>query len=135
VQAEHTINSMAVSDDVQWLAVGTASSCVQLYDLQKQPQAQPAGSTSEPWEESLDEGDCVKYMWGHEGPVYGLAFNCDRRLLYSCGFDGTVRLWVTSMGANTMIWRSHLLPVWDIAACPTGHWFATGGADWIMSLW
>lgn len=135
VQGEHTINSMAVSDDVRWLAAGTASSCIHLYDLQKLPHAQSAENASQPWEAKLDEGDCVKYLWGHSGPVYGLSFTCDKRLLYSCGCDGTVRMWVTEMGANVFVWRSHMLPVWDVEACPRGHWLVSGGADWVVSLW
>lgn len=135
MQGEHTVNSMAVSDDVHWLAVGSASSCVQLYDLEKLPHAQSSESGGQPWETNFDEGDCVKNLWGHNGPVYSLSFSCDKRLLYSSGCDGTVRMWVTEMGANVMVWRSHMLPVWDVEACPRGHWIASGGADWVLSLW
>ena len=123
------------SNDAHWLAAGTAASCIHLYDLHKLPHAQSAEDVSQPWEAKLDEGECVKYLWGHTGPVYGLSFTCDKRLLYSCGFDGTVRMWVTDMGANVVVWRSHMLPVWDVEACPRGHWLASAGADWIVSLW
>lgn len=69
------------------------------------------------------------------GSVYGLAFSYDNRLLYSCGGDGTVRMWAADLGANLVVWRGHMLPVWDVAAGPRGHWVASAGADWTAKLW
>jgi transcription initiation factor TFIID subunit 5 len=135
MQEEYTICSMAVSDDVRWLAAGTADSCIQLYDLPKLPRAQSEGAAADAWEQQLADKDCVRYLWGHSGPVYGLSFGCDKRLMYSCGLDGTIRMWVTDMCANLAVWRGHMVPVWDVKACPRGHWFASAGADWVVKLW
>jgi WD40 repeat protein len=41
----------------------------------------------------------------HTGPVYGLGFGTDGRLLASGGLDGTVRLWEPSRGSSLRILR------------------------------
>ena len=46
-----------------------------------------------------------------------------------------VRLWSTELGANLMAWRGHMLPVWDVAACPSGYLLASTSADRTAHLW
>ena len=84
---------------------------------------------------SLDAETSAKHLYGHAGPVYGLDFSCDKKALYSAGADGSVRLWVTDLGANAVLWEGHNAPAWCVAACPMGHWVASGGADWVCRLW
>jgi len=127
---------MAVNDDVTMAAAGTADSCIQLFNLESQPRAASAQLGGDMGNASLNcQGAPVLRLWGHSGPVYGISFSCDKRLMYSCGCDGTVRGWFTSEGANLVVWRCHMQPVWDVQACPRGHWIATAGADWTVKLW
>jgi WD40 repeat protein len=127
---------MAVSDDVELVATGYAHAAIRLHDQTALPRAaaqEPGAATTHPL--SLDADTSAKDLWGHHGPVYGLDFACDRRVLYSCGNDGTVRLWATELCVNLAVWEGHGAPVWGVAACPMGHWVASGGADWTCKLW
>jgi WD40 repeat protein len=38
-------------------------------------------------------------------------------------------------GACLCVYSGHVFPVWDVAAGPTGHWFASAGADRAVRLW
>lgn len=136
MQSRHTVDCMAVNDDATMAAAGTADSCIQLFNLESQPRAASVQLGGDLGQASLDCQDApVRRLWGHSGPVYGLSFSRDRRLLYSCGCDGTMRGWITTDGANLVVWRGHMQPVWDVQACPRGHWIATAGADWTVKLW
>jgi WD40 repeat protein len=136
VQVKQTLACMSVSDDVELVATGYEHAAIHLHDLTAMPRAaaQDPGSAATD-SIALTHETAAKYLWGHDGPVYGLSFSCDKRVLYSCGCDGTVRLWATELGANLVVWEGHNVPVWDVAACPTGHWLATGSADSTCRLW
>lgn len=136
VQSRHTVNCVAVNDDTTYAAAGTADSCIQLFNLESQPRAASAQISHDASSASLDCRDVpVRRLWGHSGPVYGLSFSCDRRIMYSCGCDGTMRGWVMLDGSNLVVWHGHMQPVWDVQACPRGHWIASGGGDWTVKLW
>jgi transcription initiation factor TFIID subunit 5 len=50
----------------------------------------------------------------------------------------SVKLWSTELErgpANLVTFRGHLFPVWDVAACPGGQYFASGSADRTARLW
>ena len=141
VQAKQSLTCMATSEDIELAATGYAHAAIRLHDLTAAPRAMP----QEPGAAAanaltLDNETSAKDLWGHHGPVYGLSFSYDKRVLYSSGCDGTVRLWATELGANNeaanlLVWEGHNAPVWDVAACPNGHWLASGGADWTCKLW
>jgi WD40 repeat protein len=135
MQSAQTLTCLAASEDVTLLAAGHSHSAVRLHNLTEATRAPaPAvnGSTASPL--TVAQGDACKDLWGHAGPVYGVSFSPDGRLLYSSGCDGTVRVWATEMGANLVVWRC-LHPVWAVKASPIGHWVASGGADWTCKLW
>ena len=50
----------------------------------------------------------------------------------------TVKLWSTELEqgpANLVTFRGHMFPVWDVAACPGGQYFASGSADRTARVW
>jgi WD40 repeat protein len=136
VQPKQTICCMAASADATFVAAGTSNTGILLYNLAAMPHAShDAGDIPGKYAVPLESGDAQTCMYGHSGPVAGLSFSYDRRIAYSCGVDGTVRMWMTTKGINLVIWRGHLVPVWDVQACPQGHWIASAGADWTVKLW
>jgi WD40 repeat protein len=160
-RAQWDLTSMAVSHEATIVAAGTAQSRIDLFDLRNARRVRPLSADAPGDAPVADDPDSrptngdggvaavgavastdveplpefSNPMWGHNGPVYGLDFSWDSRLLYSCGADGTVRMWPTEFQANLVVWEGHQLPVWDVRACPVGHWVASGGADWTAKLW
>ncbi|KAM0682425.1 Transcription initiation factor TFIID subunit 5 [Mitosporidium daphniae] len=77
---------------------------------------------------------------GHSGPVTGLAFSFDRRILLSSSIDGTLRLWSLDNFSSLVLFRGHSGPVWDVAVsraatCNTPIYFASAGADKTIRIW
>jgi WD40 repeat protein len=165
VWVQWDLTSMAVSHNAALVAAGTTCACISLFDLRLAPRMRGPATAAATVAAAGDNGDAAEGdviddaggtdtaaglpkgaeveglkefcapMWGHSGPVYGLDFSWDSRLLYSCGADGTVRMWSTELHANLVAWRGHLQTVWDVRGCPAGHWIASGGADWTAKLW
>jgi len=73
LQEKEFIFSLALSPDDSVLAVGYQDGSVRLW--------------------SMDNGEQLTVLEGHEGRVMSLAFSPDGTLLASGGTDGTVRLW------------------------------------------
>jgi hypothetical protein len=50
---------------------------------------------------------------------------------------GVSRLWSMEVRANLAVYKGHMLPVWDVAACPyfSPYYFASCGADRTARLW
>lgn len=136
-QAAQSLNCMSASEDATLVATGNSRSELQLYDLRLTAAAPPPADDSLDGVslQHIDPSRGCTHMWGHTGPVYGVCFSYDNRQVYSCSYDGTVRMWATEIGANLVVWEGHLLPVWDVKSCPVGHWLASGGADWTARLW
>lgn len=67
------INAIAVSHDNTYLATGDNDSMLFIW--------------------KCDNLDLVKIFRGHRGPITGLAFAKDKRVLYSCSQDRSVKTW------------------------------------------
>lgn len=66
---------------------------------------------------------------GHTGRVSGLTFFGDGRMLASCSWDGTVRLWDVSSGQETTRFPIAAGQLQAICGSPDGTRLAVGGTD------
>jgi transcription initiation factor TFIID subunit 5 len=89
-----------------------------------------------------DEGQPVRKLIGHSGPVYSLSFDPIRgsadppSSLLSSSQDGTVRLWSLDTYSNLVVYRGHGRdPVWDVEWGPMGVYFSTASRDRTAKLW
>jgi WD40 repeat protein len=96
------------------LALGGADGSVRLYDSSGRP-----GQT----------------ILAHDRPVAGLAFSADGRLLASCSFDRSAKIWNAALGTEETSIMAHERGVTCLALSPDSRTLATGGADNSVKLW
>ena len=155
------LNALAVSPDGRWLAAGTLSAQVfvwDLHDLNARPRVLHGPSTivsvlgfSPPDGHWLAAGsnDQTVQVWdmtdlttppvvlrGHEAGVNGLAFDPAGSLLASLDRTGAARLWrLYALGADPITLRGHTSWVANVALDHSGQWLATGADDGQARLW
>lgn len=72
---------------------------------------------------------------GHSGPVYGMSFSRDAKLLLSASADKTVRLWSLHTHTALVAYKGHANPVWDVSFGPFDHYFASASWDRTARIW
>jgi WD40 repeat protein len=70
-----------------------------------------------------------------KGPVGGLAFSPDSRLLATVGRDGCLRLRYAADGRRLGAFRWHQSDIDAVAFSPDGRWLATGAKEDQVKLW
>lgn len=121
LNTEQTLNSVAFTSDGAMVAAGFDDSSIRVYSLEKKDQ---------------NNGPEVKQLFGHSAPVHAVNFMPDNTLLLSSSGDGTVRVWSVELSRGLAAFKGHVLPVWDVEACPRyGYYFVSGGADRAARIW
>jgi hypothetical protein len=85
------------------------------------------------WEPAT--GKEVRLLSGHEGPVRGIAFAPDGKLLASASHDRTIRLWDPATGKELRRLVGHDKEVNAVAFSPDGRTLASVGDDGTVRLW
>ena len=77
----------------------------------------------------------VRRIPGHDGTIYGLAFNRAGTRMASAEASGQVRIWDLTTGANLSVLRGHQGWVAGIAFSGDGKTLASAGQDGTIRLW
>ncbi|HZN41174.1 MAG TPA: protein kinase [Planctomycetota bacterium] len=86
------------------------------------------------WRYTAD-GQKRDQLSGHEGHVYGLAYDHDGTRLASASFDKTVRVWSTADGRQLAVLVGHDQAVTHVQFAAKGSILASGSADGTVRLW
>jgi WD40 repeat protein len=109
--------SLAISPNGRWLACGTTSSGIQLFNL---------NTTNAP----------PTLLQGHKGSwVEALSFTPDSKGLYSASTDKTILYWDLIAGTNVLFINLESTKVRCLAASPTGHVLFGGTDDGRLIRW
>lgn len=157
--------SMILSPDGRYLAVGSFSGQIRLWDVANSTSvATFKGHSRMTWALAFSsdstllvsgsyDGDvklwkvegverrqtynesCLRTFQGHEKWIRSLAFSPDGKLLVTGGDDETVRLWDVQTGTCLNVLHGHTAVIWSVAFSPVGNLVASGGDDETMRVW
>jgi WD40 repeat protein len=114
------IDSLALSPDGKWLAVGGALrdngvNCIRLYDF--------------------SSGELKKLLKAHKSPVSALAFSANGSLLISGSLDNTAVIWDVESGQVLHRLEGHHAEIYNVGFTPEGTVAVTGSHDKTLRLW
>jgi len=77
----------------------------------------------------------LRTLKGHPGSALGLAFSADGTRLYSCGFEGTLRVWDPASGKELSVLTGHDGFVRRVLCTPDDRFIVSGGYDNTLRFW
>lgn len=101
------VNGLAYSPDGKLLASASSDGTVKLWDTSSYKE--------------------VRTLKGHVSAVTCVVFTSDSKQLITGGLDKSVRLWDAAEGRQMLAIQDGLEPIWKVAMCPTGRYFAFAG--------
>ncbi|KAH8302438.1 hypothetical protein KR044_006490, partial [Drosophila immigrans] len=145
---EHTetVICAAFSSKTTMLAIGTKSGTVHVTSLtsSKLMQVKTAKSlekldTSTPGidERMMDatRQSMLRKLFGHQGAVYGCAFEPHDHFLLTSSHDRTVRCWCLFTWSCVVIYPGHMAAIYSVCYAPHGYYFATTSDDRTARIW
>ncbi|GHO69220.1 hypothetical protein KSC_081120 [Ktedonobacter sp. SOSP1-52] len=152
-----SILSVAISNDGERLAAGTANGDVRLWNAHTgAPQGICQGHTD--WVRAVDiryDGkrvisgsddqfirlwdtrttQCLKTLVGHTNRIRSIAFAPTGDRAISGSDDMTLMLWDLEKGECLRIFRGHESRIWSVAYSPDGAYVASGSSDFSVRVW
>jgi transcription initiation factor TFIID subunit 5 len=144
-----SINCIDFSGDYSLVAAGTSQSYIRIWSTDGEP---IHDDSEQDWRSTTNS----KYLVGHSGPVYSVAFSPSTMnpeansvhdklpddkpkttplYLLSGSADCTIRLWSMDAWTQLVIFKGHVGPVWDVAWDRFGYYFASAGYDRSARVW
>jgi WD40 repeat protein len=109
------IHSAVLLNNDLWLATGSRSGIVSIWDLQS--------------------GKLINELRGHAVSVRALSVSPDGRSLASGSEDTTIRVWDLASGECLLVLKGHAAPINSVAFSPSGEILASGAHDGSVRLW
>ena len=106
---------MAISDDGELLASGSADKTIKLW--------------------GLDFGDCHRSLLAHDDSVMAVAFVRGTHYLFSASKDRTIKYWDGDAHEQILCLRGHAAEVWGLSVAQDGASFVSGGHDRSIRVW
>jgi WD40 repeat protein/serine/threonine protein kinase len=83
----------------------------------------------------LKTGQVRHVLRGHTGPVLGLAFSPDEKLIATASADTTVRIWDLNTGRENGAYRGHPFGAHSVAFTPDGKRVVVLSGDRVLKTW
>ncbi|KAG4253169.1 hypothetical protein FPRO03_07129 [Fusarium proliferatum] len=109
----HTVTSVAVSPDNQFLASAGNDETVKVWDIAT--------------------GECRHTLEGHDGNIHSVTFLPDGQSLASA--SNTIKIWDTRSKLCLQTLEGHHLHVISLASSPDGQYLASGSNDCTIKIW
>jgi WD40 repeat protein/serine/threonine protein kinase len=153
---QDTVLAMAFSADGSQLVSGSSDRTVRIWDMTTLREVRTpivtacavhsvaTSSMDGELAVGLEDGSIWRYtadgtkrdqLSGHQGHVYGLAYDQAGTRLASASFDKTVRIWSTADGRQLAILVGHEQAVTHVQFAAKGSMLASGSADGTVRLW
>jgi len=115
IRDREQIHSAVLIKNDQWLATGSRSGIVSIWELQT--------------------GKLIIELRGHAVSVRSLSVSPDGKLLASGSEDATVRVWDLASGECLLVLKGHAAPINSVAFSPSGEILLSGAHDGSVRLW